>query len=154
MQYADTVKEIGKIAVQAGEEILKIYHDSDFSQVVNFKSDNSPLTLADKAAHNIINEMLIKQFPEIPIISEEGREVLFEERKDWSMFWLVDPLDGTKEFINRNGEFTVNIALIKNNRPVLGVVYTPDKDILYRGIVGEGAKRITNGESKDLVVQH
>lgn len=119
------------IAVAAGKKILEIYHDSDFSQVVDFKSDNSPLTLADQASHEVIVAALQKHFPEIPIISEEGKGIAYEARKDWEMFWLVDPLDGTKEFIKRNGQFTVNIALIHHHRPVVGVIYTPVTEELY-----------------------
>ena len=98
-------------AKAAGEEVLRIYLDDNFE--VEIKSDNSPLTIADKEAHRIISEKLNTDFPRLPILSEESEEISFEERKDWKTFFLVDPLDGTKEFINRNGEFTINIALIK-----------------------------------------
>jgi 3'(2'), 5'-bisphosphate nucleotidase len=103
------------------------------------KEDQSPLTKADQSAHTVIEEILKAAFPETPILSEEGKDIPYENRKEWKRFWLVDPLDGTKEFLKRNGEFTVNIALVENNEPVLGVIYAPDKDILYWGIVGEGA---------------
>lgn len=119
------------IAIAAGKKILEIYHDSDFSQVVDFKADQSPLTLADEASHEVIVAGLKKQFPEIPIISEEGKDISYDERKAWDPFWLVDPLDGTKEFIKRNGQFTVNIALIHQGRPVVGVIYTPVTEELY-----------------------
>ncbi len=125
---------VKNIAYEAGDKILEIYHNSDFSQVVDFKADNSPLTLADKASHEIIAPALQKAFPEIPIISEEGKDITYETRKDWEYFWLVDPLDGTKEFIKRNGQFTVNIALIHNKRPVFGIVHTPVPDELYFGL--------------------
>ena len=116
-------------ALKAGKEILKIYETDDFD--VEMKSDNSPLTKADKVAHQtIINELSnplnsLNPLNSIPILSEEGKNIPYEERKDWKLYWLIDPLDGTKEFIKRNGEFTVNIALIENNQPVLGVIYAP-----------------------------
>jgi 3'(2'), 5'-bisphosphate nucleotidase len=113
-------------AILAGNEILKIYNHSDFE--IEFKTDNTPLTLADKTAHKIISEQLHGDFP---ILSEEGKSVLWEERKKWDTFWLVDPLDGTKEFIKRNGEFTVNIALIEKGVPVLGVIVVPTSGDLY-----------------------
>lgn len=120
---------INDIALQAGEEIIKIYNTGDFETSV--KKDKTPLTLADKNSHDIIKNGLCKQYPEIPVISEEDKFVDFTHRKQWKYFWLVDPLDGTKEFINRNGEFTINIALIKENTPILGVIYVPAQGILY-----------------------
>ena len=145
----DTVRDISRLAAK---EILNIYNDADFSKVVDFKSDNSPLTLADKAAHAIIEKKLKEAYPEIPIISEEGVEVTYDERRDWTSFWLVDPLDGTKEFINRNGEFTVNIALIENRKPVFGVIYVPVTGELYEGLVGEFARKIQGDQTHDLIV--
>ena len=133
------VAKIASIAKLAGKAILNIYHHADFSQVVDFKGDNSPLTLADKEAHKVIARELAHTYPEIPVISEEGNEIPYEQRKEYHKFWLVDPLDGTKEFIKRNGEFTVNIALIENNRPILGVVHVPVKDVTYFGGIGAGA---------------
>lgn len=106
---------IALAAIEAGKEILQVY-DNEFS--VEYKSDQSPLTLADRKAHDIISAHL-KQTP-YPILSEEGRDIPFEERAQWPYYWLVDPLDGTKEFVKRNGEFTVNIALIKQGIPMLG----------------------------------
>ncbi len=152
MNYKQVLTSISEIALEAGEEILSIYHNSDFSNVVDFKDDNSPLTLADKASHIIIDKQLNLAFPTIPIISEEGEQVTYEQRRGWEDFWLVDPLDGTKEFINRNGEFTVNIALISKGRPVLGVVYAPVTEDLYAGIVGEGANKINNDKVTEIVV--
>ncbi|MGD8306362.1 MAG: 3'(2'),5'-bisphosphate nucleotidase CysQ [Ignavibacteria bacterium] len=111
------------IALSAGKEILKIYNSDDFE--VEMKSDNSPLTKADKHAHEIIKRSLLSIYPTIPLLSEEGKDIQYEERKNWERFWLVDPLDGTKEFIKKNGEFTVNIALIENNEPTLGIIYAP-----------------------------
>jgi 3'(2'), 5'-bisphosphate nucleotidase len=113
-------------AIEAGKKILDVYQ-RDF--VVETKADNSPLTEADQQAHNTIKSIL--QQTGIPILSEEGKQMLYEERKQWNEFWLVDPLDGTKEFIKKNGEFTVNIALIKNGTPVLGVVYVPVTGVVY-----------------------
>jgi 3'(2'), 5'-bisphosphate nucleotidase len=130
----DMVKQIAR---NAGAAIMKIYGEDDFA--VEYKSDTSPLTAADKAAHEVIVAGLQQHFPDIPILSEEGADFPYTERKTWERFWLVDPLDGTKEFIKRNGEFTVNIALIENQRPVLGVVYVPAQDKMYSGIAGEGA---------------
>lgn len=124
-----------KAARLAGEEILKIYESGDFS--VEAKADNSPLTLADQAAHKAIVSVL--NDTDIPVLSEEGRAIPYTERKAWEYFWMIDPLDGTKEFIKKNGEFTVNIALIHGNRPVLGVVYPPVLNQMYTAIAGNGA---------------
>ncbi len=123
-----------KAAIKGGEEILDVY-DSDFE--VEYKDDKSPLTLADKKSNAIIESYLANTH--IPVLSEEGREISYEERKDWERLWVVDPLDGTKEFVKRNGEFTVNIALAENNKPVLGVIYVPVKRDLYFGASGIGA---------------
>jgi 3'(2'), 5'-bisphosphate nucleotidase len=155
------VAPLSDIAVAAGKKILEIYHDSDFSQVVDFKADQSPLTLADKASHEVIVAGLKKHFPDIPIISEEGKDIAYDERKAWDPFWLVDPLDGTKEFIKRNGQFTVNIALIHQGRPVIGVIYTPVTEELYYASqknyasdVEPGAyKRETSGEAYPIAVR-
>ncbi len=114
-------------SIQAGKKILEIYNQ-DFE--VEYKADESPLTAADKASDLIIKSFLENSYP---ILSEEGKSIPFEERKNWAKFWLVDPLDGTKEFIKKNGEFTVNIALIKGNLPVLGVVFQPVTATLYFG---------------------
>jgi 3'(2'), 5'-bisphosphate nucleotidase len=115
-------------ALQGGIEILKVYNSDDFG--IENKSDESPLTKADKAAHYKIVELLADS--NLPILSEEGAEIPFEVRSKWDYFWMVDPLDGTKEFIKRNGEFTVNIALIHNGEPVMGIVYTPvTKELFY-----------------------
>jgi 3'(2'), 5'-bisphosphate nucleotidase len=114
-------------AIKAGIEILEVYYNSDFD--IEFKTYNSPLTLADKRAHNVIVEHL--SATNIPVLSEEGKTVPFDERKNREIFWLVDPLDGTKEFIKQNNEFTVNIALIKHQTPVAGVVFVPVTKVLY-----------------------
>ncbi len=116
-------------AIEAGKEILTVYGTDDFEIVT--KEDQSPLTLADRKAHEKIMAYLTTT--KIPVLSEEGKEIPWEERREWDIFWLVDPLDGTKEFIKRNGEFTVNIALIENCVPVLGVIYVPVTEVLYFG---------------------
>ena len=129
------MKEIYHIAIEAavkaGEEILKIYENGNFQ--VEAKEDNSPLTIADKRANDIINSRLVSTG--IPIISEENKQTDYEIRKNWQQCWIVDPLDGTKEFIKQNGEFTVNIALIKNQQPIFGVIYVPVTGELYVGDV-------------------
>tara|TARA_B100001093_G_scaffold84203_1_gene75728 strand:+ start:6778 stop:7569 length:792 start_codon:yes stop_codon:yes gene_type:complete len=116
-----------KAAIEAGKDILTIYKSDDFE--IESKEDNSPLTKADKAAHKIISSIL--QESKIPILSEEGKSIPYETRKYWNKLWIVDPIDGTKEFIKRNGEFTVNIALIENNKPVIGVILAPASGVLY-----------------------
>jgi 3'(2'), 5'-bisphosphate nucleotidase len=114
---------------------------------VELKDDRSPLTAADKAAHETILLGLGRLEPELPVLSEESAPESIAQRRDWPRFWLVDPLDGTKEFIKRNGEFTVNIALIENHAPVLGVVYAPALEAMYSGIVGDGAWLQTGSEA-------
>ena len=125
------IEELLSIARDAGKVVLDVYGDEKQFEEVKFKSDQSPLTLADEASNNLIVERLKTFTPEIPILSEEGRDISYEERKSWEYFWCVDPLDGTKEFINRNGEFTINIALIKNRVPVLGIIYVPVSNVMY-----------------------
>ena len=124
------------IAREAGRRILDVY-ERGFE--VEEKEDHSPLTEADRAAHEIICERLELLIPGVPVLSEESATVTYEKRADWRRFWLVDPLDGTKEFINRNGEFTVNIALIEAGRPVLGVVYVPVTGLTYYAAAGAQA---------------
>ncbi|MBR5774812.1 MAG: 3'(2'),5'-bisphosphate nucleotidase CysQ [Bacteroidaceae bacterium] len=118
-------------ALQAGREIMQIYTDPSQDFGIEKKADNSPLTLADKAAHCRI--MTFLEPTGIPVLSEEGRHLPFEERQSWERLWVVDPLDGTKEFIKKNGEFTVNIALVDGQQPVMGVIYVPAKGDLYWG---------------------
>ncbi|WP_256011466.1 3'(2'),5'-bisphosphate nucleotidase CysQ [Desertivirga xinjiangensis] len=125
------IKPILKIAVEAGKAIMSVYGDEEAFSAVTYKEDSSPLTVADKLSHNIIAKGLSALYPDIPVLSEEGSDIEFQLRKDWEYYWCVDPLDGTKEFINRNGEFTVNIALIHRNHPVLGVIYIPCQNLLY-----------------------
>lgn len=130
------IMEIVAIAERAGDAIMKIY-DSDFT--ITYKDDNSPLSEADTKAHDIIVNGLKSLKIIFPILSEEGGEIAYEERKKWKYFWMVDPLDGTKEFIKKNDEFTVNIALIYIDTPVLGVVYAPALKEMYWAKIGEGA---------------
>ena len=116
-----------KAALMAGDRIMEIYENESFD--VDFKSDESPLTKADIASHNIIVKELEKMT--YPILSEEGKSIPYEKRKEWDKLWIVDPIDGTKEFIKKNGEFTVNIAFVENGVPTIGVIYVPAQDILY-----------------------
>ena len=139
------VKSI-QAAIAAGNAIKEIYHSEDFG--VEYKSDKSPLTLADQKSHEIIMDAL-EEF-DIPILSEEGKDTPYSQRKDWERFWIVDPLDGTKEFIKRNGEFTVNIALIEKTSPVLGIIFVPDRDTLYFAGQGLGAYKLENGPFSEL----
>lgn len=124
------LNQVIKTAEEAGQKILEFY-ETDVEVIT--KEDDSPLTKADLAAHHIIVNALKEIDPETPVISEESGIPDYEERRSWESFWLVDPLDGTKEFIKKNGEFTVNIALIKGDKPVLGVVYVPAFDVMYYG---------------------
>jgi 3'(2'), 5'-bisphosphate nucleotidase len=144
--YLATAKEVGAITRRAGAAILKIYETEDFG--VETKSDDSPLTRADKAANDVIVRELRKLSLQAPIVSEEGKDIAYAERQQYTRFWLVDPLDGTKEFIKRNGEFTVNIALIENGRPVIGAVYVPVTDELYYAARSEGAWQEGKGRIK------
>ncbi|MEP7106543.1 MAG: 3'(2'),5'-bisphosphate nucleotidase CysQ [Ferruginibacter sp.] len=130
-----------RAALLAGKAILEVYAAEDFG--VEMKSDLTPLTLADKAAHNIIVSNL--EETGLPILSEEGGSVAYRDRKSWEYFWLIDPLDGTKEFIKRSGEFTVNIALVHNSIPVAGVIFAPVMNILYYGSKDSGVYKIENG---------
>lgn len=131
-------------AVKGGNEILEVYA-SKFE--VELKADESPLTLADQRAHNAIAADLAGTG--LPILSEEGRSIPYAERKAWGHFWMVDPLDGTKEFVKRNGEFTVNIAMIKEHNPVMGVIYVPVKDILYFSASTIGSFKLDNYKDAD-----
>lgn len=144
------IEALLKIAVQAGEAILKIYNQEEAIEV-KVKADESPLTLADEASHQVIMQGLQTLYPEIPVLSEEGAAISPAERKMWEYYWCVDPLDGTKEFIRRNGEFTVNIALIHENHPVLGVIYVPVQEILYYGGFEMGAFKRTSDDITTLL---
>jgi 3'(2'), 5'-bisphosphate nucleotidase len=132
-----------RTALKAGKGILEVYHSADFK--IEEKADKSPLTLADKRSHDTIMQELATF--NIPILSEEGKNIPFEKRKNWDVYWLIDPLDGTKEFIKKNGEFTVNIALMRNRKPIAGVVYLPDKDRLYFASQEIGSHRANMDET-------
>jgi 3'(2'), 5'-bisphosphate nucleotidase len=135
-------------AKEAGRAILEIYK-RDFD--VWYKNDKSPLTMADQRSHDIIVAHMSDQTgDQFPILSEEGKDISFKQRSKWEYFWLVDPLDGTKEFVKRNGEFTVNIALVHRNRPVLGVVYVPVKDVLFFAAEGLGAYKSDSSDVLEL----
>jgi len=150
MNLADLVEPIVALSRQAGDAILEVYA-TDFD--VQAKDDDSPLTQADMASHRVIDKGLKDLTPDIPVISEESGLPDFDERGQWETYWLIDPLDGTKEFVNRNGEFTVNIALIQENRPVLGVVHVPVTNKTYTGCEGAGAAvRNDGGEPQPIEV--
>jgi len=135
---SNLVNKIVDISILAGDKIMEVYEGTE-DWGIEAKSDDSPLTKADKAANDLIVEHLERLETQYPIISEENKLQAYDERKDFERFWLVDPLDGTKEFIKRNGEFTVNIALIENGAPILGVVYVPVTKDVYYGVKGEGS---------------
>ena len=147
MDFNKLLKVAINASVKGGDAIMEIYA-SDFA--VEHKDDKSPLTLADKNCNDVIEEYLLDT--NIPILSEEGAKISYDIRKKWKYFWLVDPLDGTKEFVKRNGEFTVNIALIHNGIPIIGVIYVPVKEELYFAIEGLGSfkKSNFNTEIEDL----
>lgn len=142
------IQEVIAIAKQAGDEIMTIYNSTDFW--VEFKDDDSPLTKADIASNTVIVSSLKKLYPEIPMLSEEEAEVPYEERQNWEYFWSIDPLDGTKEFVKRNGDFTVNIALIHRDTPVAGVIYAPVHDEVYYATAWQWAYKL---QSDDTIVQ-
>ena len=149
--YQSLIDPLCKIAIDAGNAILEVYNASEGVQIEK-KSDDSPLTQADRASNSVICDGLQKLHVQFPIVSEENKMVPFETRKTYEHYWLIDPMDGTKEFIKRNGEFTVNIALVKNNSVVLGVVYVPVSGCLYWAIKGIGAFKIVNKQQLKLKV--
>ncbi|QZE12773.1 3'(2'),5'-bisphosphate nucleotidase CysQ [Halosquirtibacter laminarini] len=132
-------------ALRGGKEIHKIYRRNDLE--VDYKEDHSPVTIADKKASEVICDIL--SLTNIPVLSEEEQFPSYQERKDWDYLWIIDPLDGTKEFIKRNNDFTVNIALVHRGRPVLGIIYIPIADILYYGNIDEGAYMCKNAHKMD-----
>lgn len=142
---ASDIRFLCDLARQAGNRIMRHYHED---VEVEAKADQSPLTAADRDSHEVILAGLQQRWPDWPVLSEEGADVPYEERRQWEVFWLVDPLDGTKEFLKRNGEFTVNIALMAGGQPILGVVYAPAVETLYHGGAGQGAFR-RKGEGAD-----
>ena len=137
-QLTGWLAAIRQLARAAGDEILQVYQHPEHVFVED-KADHSPLTAADLASHRLIMRELTRLTPDIPVLSEEGAEIPWRERQQWTRFWLVDPLDGTKEFIKRNGEFTVNIALIEDGEPVLGVIHAPVLQKTYSAVAGLGA---------------
>ncbi len=152
MNYQDLIEPVITLSKQAGDAILTIYNRDDFGE--RLKSDDSPLTEADLASHRILEDGLQKLTPNIPVLSEESKAIAFAERKQWQTYWLVDPLDGTKEFIARNGEFTTNVALIHDHRPILGVIYVPVKDTFYFSAKYFGAfKQLGNSEKQKITVR-
>ncbi len=144
MLITNNPKQFIAIAQKAGDTILKVYQ-TDFE--VEIKPDNSPVTIADKQSDAIITAELQKLYPDIPVMSEEGTIPDYEDRKHWSTFWSVDPLDGTKEFIKKTDEFTINIALIENNTPVFGLIYAPALKLLYYGGPDMGAFKVNYNQA-------
>lgn len=145
---AELLPQVVKLARAAGDAILQVYGEVDPG--VEYKRDNSPLTKADLASHHVIVEGLARLAPQWPVLSEESKEIPFEVRSAWSTFWLVDPLDGTREFLRRNGEFTVNIALMHNAAPILGVVFAPVIDRMYYAAKDAGAWRAEGNEATPI----
>jgi len=144
-----TLERAVAIAREAGREILEVYAAGPAAPTA--KADDSPLTAADLRSHRLIVQHLGELTPELPVLSEEAAEVPFTVRSQWQRYWLVDPLDGTREFLSRNGEFTVNIALIEGHTPVLGIVHVPVTDITYCGLPGEGAWRQRGGAPAERI---
>lgn len=150
MDLISLLSSVLEIADAAGEKVLRIYK-TDFK--VDYKADESPITAADLASHQVIIDGLRDLTPDIPILSEEGAGIRWDERRQWTRFWLIDPIDGTKEFTQRTDEFTVNIALIEDGEPVLGVVTAPALNLAYWGSKGEGAhKRDSAGITHKITV--
>ncbi len=148
-QYLETCRAAARLACT---EILEVY-DTFSAEDVMTKSDDSPLTQADLRANAIIQKTLQEAFPEIPFLSEENKQVPYAQRKDFPLCWMVDPLDGTKEFVKKNGEFTVNIALLAGGRPVLGVVAVPVSDTLFWAVRGSGAWTKKSGQDARLTAR-
>jgi len=139
----NTVTNLIEISKKAGEAIL---HEYGKTATVEWKADDSPLTRADRKSHQVISSELKRYYPDVPILSEEGSYVSYQERSQWNAFWCVDPVDGTKEFIKKTGEFTVNIARIENKKPVAGVIYVPARDLFYYAEKGKGAYKWDRSE--------
>jgi len=139
-----------EIARAASEKIVAVY-DRDF--IVEEKADHSPLTEADMAAHEVIERALLAHYPDIPVLSEESATIPFAQRQEWDRYWLVDPLDGTREFVKRNGEFTVNIALIEAHEPVVGVIVVPVTGVCYYAARGNGAWKVADGKVSAIGVR-
>jgi len=151
LDLSQLMKAVLGVAEEASSAILEVYREENLG--VTYKADESPLTLADKRSHELIENRLSLLTPAIPVVSEESETPSWEIRKHWQDFWLIDPLDGTKEFVSRNGEFTVNIALLKNLKPVLGVMLAPALQIAYYAYHGGGAfKRNPHGDVQKIKV--
>lgn len=148
MTESSWIEPVVELCQKAGNAILEVYN-TDFD--VDRKADESPLTQADLASHFVLVGGLADLTPELPIISEESGLPAFDERSQWSTYWLIDPLDGTKEFVNRNGEFTVNVALIRDGKPVMGVVHVPVTGVTYIGAEGVGAERRSAEGERDMI---
>jgi 3'(2'), 5'-bisphosphate nucleotidase len=149
---AQKLLEIAKRAARkAGEVVLEIYDSGDFQSFQ--KEDDSPVTSADYKANEIIIKILQNETPDIPIMSEETDNGAYAQRKNWKRYWLIDPIDGTQEFIARSGDFAVNIALIEDNQPILGVIYWPPGETLYSALSGHGAFKESPAENKQITVR-
>jgi len=146
------VDRVVVISQLAGDAIMAVYRSVEGIEV-DYKADDSPLTQADLAAHRILIDRLPALISAVPVLSEESALPPYNERQQWQRYWLIDPLDGTKEFISRNGEFTVNVALIENGRPLLGVVHVPAQSITYAGIQGQGAYKWVSGQRQPISVR-
>jgi 3'(2'), 5'-bisphosphate nucleotidase len=140
------IAQVVRLAQRAGDAILSVYGEQ-FE--VTHKTDQSPLTEADLRSHDILIQGLRALTPDVPVLSEEDSDIAFEQRRQWKRYWLIDPLDGTKEFVSRNGEFTVNVALIDDHVPVLGIVHVPVTGTTYTGQAGVGAFKQVNGEQTE-----
>ncbi|MGX5915338.1 3'(2'),5'-bisphosphate nucleotidase CysQ [Aliidiomarina sp. Khilg15.8] len=143
-------RQIGDIAKRTGDLVLQHYRAGDYS--VAEKQDDSPVTSADIEASDFLIQALSELTPKLPVLSEEAI-VPWQERRQWSRYWLIDPIDGTQEFINGSGDFAINIALVDNFRPVLGTIYWPTEDLLYQALHGAGAQRVSQRESKTISVR-
>ncbi|MGH8505318.1 MAG: 3'(2'),5'-bisphosphate nucleotidase CysQ [Stenotrophobium sp.] len=144
MNLSALLEDVLRISVEAGDAIMRVYGSADFG--VTYKDDESPLTQADLAAHHLIIDALKALTPELPCLSEEAADISYDVRRAWPRYWLIDPLDGTREFVKRNGEFTVNIALIDRGTPILGVVHAPALHVSYLAAQGVGAFRVSDGQ--------
>lgn len=150
MNKPSLVESVVALALQAGEKILDLYQQPQIT-IVKTKSDSSPLTAADLVAHNILVAGLQQLIPELPILSEESTAIPYAKRATWQRYWLIDPLDGTREFINRTDDFTVNIALIEAHRPILGVVYAPALASCYFAEQGHGAYKLLQAQTPQRI---
>ena len=153
MAYSHLLPDVVEIARASGQLILDIYQRGQFEKQI--KDDNTPVTSADLAAHKLVMERLTQLTPDIPVLSEEDASVPLTERSQWKRYWLVDPLDGTQEFIAGSGDFATIIALVEDNRPIMGVVYAPVSGVSYYAYAGKGAYKITaEGESVKIATHH